>query len=109
MRTLIVLFGGLVLWGLISFQLEDVGLPRWLAAVALTMLGLVLQLSYARAVNAHFDRTGMPDSVRHRLRSDRGMVPWSIASLGISARICLAGGVLMPLLEFVGCFARGRT
>lgn len=109
MRILIVLFGGLVLWGLTSFQLEDAGLPKWPAAVTLTALGIVLQLSYARAVNAHFDRTGMPDSIRLRLRSDFGMVPWSIASLGISARICLAGGVLIPLLEYVGCFARGRT
>lgn len=108
MRIILVLFGGLVLWGLTSLQMEEAGLPEWPAAAALTALGLVLQLSYARSVNAYFDRVRMPDSVRYRLRSDQGVVPRSMVLLGISARMSLAGGILMPLLELIGCFGRGR-
>lgn len=109
MRVLIVLFLGLVLWGSASFAAQEAGASKWFAAFGLATIGVILQVTYARLVNQSLDITAMPESVRARLRSDRGVVPFWIVCVGMAARAFLAGGILMPLLEAAGCFIRGSA
>ena len=106
MRFVITVFLAVLLWGYASFSAGDTGLPKWIPAVGLALVGLIAQLVYARLVNWHFDAVGMSESVRVRLRDDRGVVPFWIAATGVVARSFVVAGTIMPLLEAAGCIVR---
>jgi dipeptide/tripeptide permease len=109
MRFVITGFLALLLWGYASFSAGDVGLPKWIPAVCLAVIGLIVQLVYARLVNRHFNHVGMPESIRVRLRDDRRVVPFWIAGMGIIARSLMLAGTVFPLLEAIGCIVRGTS
>ena len=109
MRFFITVFLALFLWGYASFSAGNVGLPKWIPAVCLALVGLIVQLVYTRLVNRHFDNVGMPESVRVRLRDDRGVVPFWIGGMGIMARSLMLAGTVFPLLEAIGCIVRGTS
>ena|SRR3989304_3977370 len=109
MRLVITLFLALLLWGYASFSAGDAGFPKWIPAVGLLIVGIILQLAYARLVNSYFDAVGMPEAVRVRLRDDRGVVPFWIAATGIVARSFMIAGAILPLLEAGGCIVRGTA
>jgi hypothetical protein len=98
MRFIITTFLALLLWGSASFSATDVGLAKWVPAIGILLLGIVVQVLYSRLVNFHFNAIGMPESVRVHLRNDRGVVPFWIAGIGIAARSLLLAGTVMPLL-----------
>lgn len=91
-------------WGYVSTAMPGLGIPKWIAAVVLLIVGIALQLTYARLVNSHFDAVGMPEAVRLRLRDDRGVVPFWIATVGVVARSFMMAGTILPLLEAAGCY-----
>ena len=99
MRFIITVFSALLLWGFASFSAGESGLPKWVPAVGLLLVGLIVQVVYARLVNQHFDAVGMPESIRVCLRYDRGVVPFWVAAAGIVARSFMVAGTIMPLLE----------
>lgn len=107
MRFVITGFLALLLWGCASFFAADVGITKWIPAVCLALTGLIVQLVYARLVNRHFNNIGMSESVRVRIRNDRGVVPFWIVGIGIIARSLMLAGTVFPLLEAIGCIVRG--
>jgi len=107
MRFVVTAFLALLLWGYASFSAADAGLPKWVAAIGLLIVGIALQRVYARLVNSYFDAIEMPEAIRVRPRSDRGMVPIWIVATGIVARSFMAAGAILPLLETIGCIVRG--
>jgi hypothetical protein len=105
MRLIITVFLALLLWGSASFAAGAAGIPKWIPAICLLIVGVVMQLVYARLVNSHFDTVGMADSVRVLLWDDRGVVPLWITITGMLARALIIAGFL-PLLEAGGCILR---
>jgi len=54
MRFVITVFLLFILWGYSSFVTADFGIPKWLTAFALLLLGVFMQLIYAPLVNSYF-------------------------------------------------------
>ncbi len=50
MRFVITAFLALLLWGSASFAAGDAGIPKWIPAVSLLIVGVVIQLVYAHLV-----------------------------------------------------------
>ena len=106
MRFVITVFLAFLLWGSASFAAVGAGIPKWIPAICLLIVGVVIQLVYARLVNSRFDPVGMADLVQVGLRDDRGVVPLWITITGMLARALMIAGAVLPLLEAGGCFFR---
>lgn len=104
MRFIITGFFSLLLWGFVSFYSIDIGLPKWIAAICLVIIGITVQIIYAHLVNFHFDNIGLSELERNRLKSDKGVVPLWIVGVGFIARILMVSGTIFPLLELLGLF-----
>ena len=109
MRFAVTVFVALILWGYAGFAADRAGLPKWIPAVALVLVGVILQRIYALLVNSHFEAVGLPEELRLRLRDDRGVVPLWIAAIGIAARSFMVAGIILPLVEAAGCIVRGPS
>lgn len=108
MRFVITVFLAFLLWGSASFAAVDAGIPKWIPAICLLIVGVIIQLVYAHLVNSRFDTVGMADSVRVPLSDDRGDVPLWITITGMLARALMLAGVL-PLFEAGGCLFRSTV
>ena len=64
MRFVITVFLAFLLWGSASFAAVDAGIPKWIPAICLLIVGVVIQLVYAHLVNSHSDALGMPEPAR---------------------------------------------
>jgi hypothetical protein len=108
MQLVITVFLALLLWGSASFAAANAGIPRWIPAICLLIVGVIIHLVYARLVNSRFDTVGMTDWVRIYLRDDLGGVPLWITITGMLARALMLAGVL-PLFEAGSCIFRSTV
>ena len=101
-RGALTLFLGALLYGYAKSSAQRVGLPGWAEICGLVTIGIALQLIYTRLLNRHFDSAGLPESIRVRLRSDLGVAPLWLQTLGVFAKCFFAAGILFPVLASFG-------
>ena len=106
MRTILVFALGTLLF-VAGNRLTSLEARPWLLALGFFVLGMIVQMMYARIVNTHLRAIGMPETMRARLRSDRGF-PFSIVMIGILSKALFLAALGSLLLQ-AGCLSLVTT